>query len=98
MPTRPIAALFTSLPLDPRSSAALYRQLYDGVRHAILQGHLRVGTRLPSTRALADGLSLSRNTIALAYEQLLAEGYVEGRVGSGTYVSRAIPEQLLQAS
>lgn len=98
MPTRPIAALFTSLPLDPRSSAPLYRQLYDGVRHAILQGHLRAGTRLPSTRALADGLNLSRNTIALAYEQLLAEGYVEGRAGSGTYVSRALPEQLLHAS
>lgn len=98
MPTKPRPALFTSLPLDPRSAAPLYRQLYDGVRDAILRGHLLGGTRLPSTRALADDLSLSRNTVALAYQLLLAEGYVEGRIGSGTFVSPAIPDELLQAS
>src|SRR5262249_26443659 len=98
MPTRPKPALFTSLPLDPRSEAPLYRQLYDGVRDAILRGHLLGGTRLPSTRALAEELSLSRTTVALAYELLLAEDYVEGRIGSGTFVSRAIPDELLRAS
>jgi len=88
--------LFTSLPLDPSSSSPLHRQLYDGVRNAILRGALRPGTRLPATRALARSLGLSRNTVMTAFDQLLAEGYIEGRHGSGTFVSSSLPEQLLQ--
>jgi GntR family transcriptional regulator/MocR family aminotransferase len=90
-------ALFTSLPLDPRSSAPLHRQLCDGLRSAILRGLLSPGTQLPASRALAVDLDLSRNTVMAAFEQLLAEGYLEGRHGSGTYVSRSLPEQLLHA-
>jgi GntR family transcriptional regulator/MocR family aminotransferase len=63
-----------------------YRQVYAALRAAILRGDLRAGARLPSTRELAQTLRLSRITVQLAFEQLIAEGYVEARVGSGTYV------------
>jgi GntR family transcriptional regulator/MocR family aminotransferase len=73
----------------------MYRQLYNWVRKAILTGQLRPGTRLPSTRELAQELSVSRNTVMNAFEQLLAEGYLEGQVGSGTYVSHSLPDDML---
>ncbi len=82
--------------LDPDSSAPLYRQLYEALRNAILEGQLVARTRLPSTRILADELEVSRNTVLNAFEQLLAEGYLEGKVGAGTYVSSAPPDDLLQ--
>ncbi|HWS55899.1 MAG TPA: winged helix-turn-helix domain-containing protein, partial [Pyrinomonadaceae bacterium] len=82
---------------DPRERAPLYRQLYEALRRAILAGQLKPGARLPSTRELAEDLRVSRNTVMNAYEQLLAEGYVEGQTGSGTYVSRLLPEELLHA-
>lgn len=70
--------------LDGRGdlSARIYRQLLD----AVLDGRLRPGERLPPTRELARRLAVSRNTVALAYEQLVAEGVLTGRVGAGTYV------------
>jgi GntR family transcriptional regulator/MocR family aminotransferase len=89
---------FMSLPLDRRSAVPLYRQLYNGVRDAILDGDLEPGSRLPATRTLAVELGVSRNTTMNAFEQLLAEGYIVGRVGSGSYVSRSLPEHLLHAS
>jgi len=73
---------------------ALYQQVYEALRGAILSGRLLPGTRLPSTRALAGDLHVSRNTILLAYDQLYSEGYVEGRQGSGTYVATDLPEDL----
>lgn len=88
----------TGLSLDPRAPTALYRQLYDQLRDAILSGQLRRGTRLPSTRTLACELGISRHTILLAYDQLRAEGYVEGTIGAGTVVARVLPEALLHAS
>lgn len=78
--------------LDEGTPVPLYRQLYETLRSAILSGRLGPGTRLPSSRALAGALSVSRNTVATAYEQLRMEGYFEGRVGSGTYVSRSLPK------
>jgi len=60
--------------LDKTSSVPLYRQLYERVRLAILTGQLATGARLPATRTLADQLGVSRNTVYLAYQQLLAEG------------------------
>ncbi|HEX8292851.1 MAG TPA: PLP-dependent aminotransferase family protein [Pyrinomonadaceae bacterium] len=81
--------------LDGESPTPLYRQLYDCLRRAILSGQLAPGTRLQSSRETAAELNVSRNTVVNAYEQLLAEGYLEGQVGSGTYVSRALPEDLL---
>lgn len=73
----------------------LYQQLYLHLRTAILSGELPGGRKLPSTRALADELAVSRNTVLNAYEQLTAEGYVEGMEGSGTFVANILPEQLL---
>ena len=80
--------------LNAQSETPLYRQLYDSLRKAILAGLLAPGTRLQSSREIAKELSVSRNTVVNAFEQLLAEGYLEGQVGSGTYVSRALPEEL----
>ncbi len=74
------------------SSRAWHRQVFTQIRDAIRDGRLRSGDRLPPTRELALTLGLARNTIARAYEDLLAEGYVEGRVGSGTYVSAGLGE------
>ena len=60
-------------------------------------GSLRPGARLPATRALARELALSRNTVMAAFEQLHAEGYVDGRVGAGSFVSHRLPEAVLGA-
>lgn len=73
------------IPLSP-SGEPLYRQVYGGLRQAILAGTFRAGDRLPSTRGLARQLGLSRTVVVLAYDQLLAEGFAVGRIGSGTYV------------
>lgn len=73
----------------------LHRQVFDQVRDAILSGRLTPGWRLPSSRALATELLVSRNTILAAYDQLFAEGYTEGEIGSGTRVSRVLPEEVL---
>lgn len=80
------------LSVDPSAEAPLHRQIYDALRRAILSGQLRAGDRLPATRALAEELSLSRTTVAEAYDQLQAEGYVLGRHGSGTYVAPNLPD------
>jgi GntR family transcriptional regulator / MocR family aminotransferase len=70
----------------------LYRQIYRAFRNDILTRTLPPGERVPSTRALADLLKVSRNTAVLAYEQLLAEGYLETRVGAaGTVVAPVLP-------
>src|SRR5947207_7747170 len=68
--------------LDGRSGTTLQRQLYEGLRAAILGGRLHSGQRLPSTRSLAKDLAVSRNTVAGVFGQLVAEGYAEARVGS----------------
>jgi GntR family transcriptional regulator/MocR family aminotransferase len=86
-----------TLGLDRDAGVPLHRQLYEGLREAILSGRLRPGARLPSTRTLAEDLGASRNTVLAAFGQLLAEGYVEGRVGAGTTVASTLPETLLRA-
>ena len=75
-----------AIPLS-RDGQPLFRQVYQGMRQAILNGALGAGERLPSTRDLAEQLGISRTVVLLAYEQLLAEGFIAGRGGSGTYVS-----------
>ena len=82
--------------LDPSSSTPLYRQLYRSLRQAILQNRLLPSARLPSTRALADALDVSRNTVLSAFDQLTAEGYLTSHVGAGTYVSQDLPDELLR--
>jgi GntR family transcriptional regulator/MocR family aminotransferase len=81
--------------LDVSSMVPIHRQLYEKLRSGILAGRLRAGERLPSTRALAAELGVSRTTVVTAFESLLAEGYLEGKVGSGTYVASSLPEELL---
>lgn len=71
----------------------LHRQIYDSYRAAIVDGSLRPGQRIPSTRVLASELGVSRFPILNAHAQLLAEGYFESRVGAGTLVSHSIPGQ-----
>ena len=80
--------------IDRRAPNALYRQIYDAYRAAIVDRRLRSGQRIPSTRALASELGVSRFPVLNAYAQLLAEGYFETRVGAGTVVSNSLPEQL----
>ena len=80
------------LPFDRDAAVPFHRQVYDGFRAAIVEGVLRPGDRLPATRALADELRISRLPELTAYEQLLQEGYLEGRVGSGTFVAAAVPD------
>ena len=97
MAKRSTAAPFASVPLEESSSTPLYYQVYQRLRAAILLGQLSPGTRLPSTRQMASDLGVSRNTMMSAFDQLIAEGYVEGRVGAGTFVSPTLPEELLEA-
>jgi GntR family transcriptional regulator/MocR family aminotransferase len=73
--------------LDRASRTPLTRQIYMQVRSAVLSGALCPGTRVPSSRAMASKLGVARASVVLAYEQLLAEGYVESRQGSGTFIS-----------
>jgi len=83
--------------VDPDASAPLHRQVYAGLRDAIVAGRLATGARLPSTRALAAELDVARNTVTTAFEQLRAEGYVAGRTGGGTRVCEVIPDEMLRA-
>ena len=76
----------------------VYRWIYAALRTEILEGRLRPGSRLPSSRDLASQYRLSRGTIVTAFEQLKSEGYIEGTIGSGSYVSKVLPEQLLKVT
>jgi GntR family transcriptional regulator / MocR family aminotransferase len=79
--------------LDPTLSIPLFRQLYAGIREAVLGGRLPAGARVPPSRALAAELGVSRNTITLAYDQLVAEGYLQGRPRSGMQVAATLRPQ-----
>lgn len=79
------------LMLDRAARVPLQRQLREQLRQAMLEGRLSAGTRLPSTRALAQALGVSRTVTSSAYDELFAEGYLEGRPGSGTYVGSDLP-------
>jgi GntR family transcriptional regulator/MocR family aminotransferase len=83
--------------IDRLSAAPLYQQLYEQLRWSIEAGQLTPGTRLPATRTLAKELGVSRNTVLVAYDRLLAEGYLDGRVGSGTRVATRESVQELEA-
>jgi GntR family transcriptional regulator/MocR family aminotransferase len=90
---RPPDGLGPIVALDRRLAKPLHRQLYEGYREAVLDGRLRPGHRLPSTRMLAHELQISRIPVVTAFEQLVAEGYVESRVGAGSFVSAVLPDQ-----
>ncbi|MGH9703743.1 MAG: PLP-dependent aminotransferase family protein [Candidatus Acidiferrales bacterium] len=76
---------------------SLHQQLYRALRDLIRSGKWQHGKRLPASRALALELGISRNVVLMAYEELNAEGYVRCRMGSGTFVSAALPDSMLAA-
>ena len=85
-----------SMPFNPAGieldrRQGLTRQLYQALRLRVLDGRLASGTRLPASRDLATAMGISRNSVVRAYDQLYAEGFIEGRVGDGTYVAQLPP-------
>lgn len=75
----------------------LSRSLYLALRERVLDGRLRPGTRLPASRSLAQQLGVGRNTVIAAFDQLMTEGYLSSITGSGTFVSKELPESWLSA-
>ncbi len=90
---RVASGILPVIAIDRRSPEALHKQIYEGYRRAVLDGRLRPGERIPSTRVLAAELAVSRFPVLNAYSQLLAEGYFESRIGAGTAVSNSLPDQ-----
>src|SRR5580658_5342088 len=88
------SAIVPIITIDREGQLPLHRQVYDRYRAAILDGSLRPGQRVPSTRTLASELGVSRTPVVDAYAQLLAEGYFESWVGHGTVVSRSLTAQI----
>lgn len=89
-------AFLPTICLDAGSNTPIYRQMYEWFRLAILDGRLRPGQPVPSTRSLAAELRISRSPVLSAYEQLLSEGYLQTFVGAGTCVARSIPEDVFR--
>ncbi|ENM3689906.1 GntR family transcriptional regulator, partial [Yersinia enterocolitica] len=81
------------LKLDRQHNEPVYRQIYQRIKDAIVQGTLLPDTRLPSVRVLASEVGVARGTVENAYAQLIAEGFLQSRGQGGTYVSA----QLLDA-
>src|ERR1700758_5464629 len=83
--------------IDREEAKPLHQQVYDGYREAILRGDLIPGQKIPSSRELACEIQVSRFPVLHAYAQLLAEGYIESQIGSGTFVSSTLPEQMMSS-
>jgi GntR family transcriptional regulator/MocR family aminotransferase len=83
--------ILAAIPLERAAATPLFRQLYLQLKEAILAGGIAPSARLPATRELGRLLAVSRQTVLAAYEQLMAEGYLEGAVGKGTFVSASLP-------
>jgi GntR family transcriptional regulator/MocR family aminotransferase len=96
MPKNPSGFFLPAIAIARDSRVPLYKQLYEFIRQEILRGTLKKGLRLPSTRYLATELGISRNIVVIAFEQLLAEGYIESKTGAGTFVTNTLPEEVLQ--
>ena len=86
-----MSLLTSTLQLDRQAKLPMFRQLYAAIKQAILSGAMPPGMQLPPSRDFCLSLSISRQTVLNAYEQLLAEGYLCGAVGKGTYVSQQLP-------
>ena len=93
MPRIATGGVIGPLALNRQAAPPLYRQLYEDLRALILSGRLAPGSKLPSTRLLAAEHGVSRNTVLQAFDQLMGEGYVEGRRGAGSFVSRDLPHR-----
>ncbi|MFD2204980.1 PLP-dependent aminotransferase family protein [Kiloniella antarctica] len=94
MITRTTNTPLLEIDLNRHEAQPLQRQLFGQIRDLVLKGRLQPGERLPSTRYLAKELKCSRNTVLGAFDQLLAEGYLEGMTGSGTYISKELPDDM----
>ncbi len=97
MKKKPHAAAVPMIAVHRKGDKPLHRQIYDAFRAMILERRLQPGQQIPSTRALADQLGISRIPVLGAYAQLLAEGYIESRSGAGTFVTGSLSEQFLGA-
>jgi GntR family transcriptional regulator/MocR family aminotransferase len=86
----------SAIVIDPTSATAIHVQIYESWRKGILAGRFRRGERMPSTRELSASLGVARGTVAQAYEQLLAEGYLQTQRGAGTFVCGELPDTLGQ--
>jgi GntR family transcriptional regulator/MocR family aminotransferase len=97
MKKKPHGAAVPMIAVHRESEKPLHRQIYDSFRAMILERRLQPGQQIPSTRALADQLGISRIPVLGAYAQLLAEGYIESRSGAGTFVTSSLSDQFLGA-
>ncbi|KJZ47794.1 MULTISPECIES: PLP-dependent aminotransferase family protein [Pseudomonas] len=96
MTSEPLSLTFNPAGIELDRRQGLSRQLYQALRTRVLDGRLTSGTRLPASRDLAAALAISRNSVVRAYDQLYAEGFIEGRVGDGTYVAQ-LPQATVPA-
>ena len=97
MRKKPPGAAAPMIAVDRKGEKPLHRQIYDALRAMILERRLQPGQQIPSSRALADDLGISRIPVLGAYAQLLAEGYIESRSGAGTFVTSSLSDQFLSA-
>jgi GntR family transcriptional regulator / MocR family aminotransferase len=97
MRKKPHGAAVPMIAVDRNGQKPLHRQIYDAFRAMILERRLQPGQQIPSSRALASELRISRFPVLGAYAQLLAEGYIESRSGAGTFVTSSLSDQVLSA-
>lgn len=83
--------------LDRGNGQPIYRQLHRLLQQAILSRELPAGSKVPSSRLLAQELGIGRNTVTQVYEQLVLEGYVSSATGRGTFVADSAPDEILGA-
>ena len=96
--SRPLLGTSSSeIGIDRDDREPIQQQIARQIRSLVLSGRLKPQARLPSTRALSEELAVARATVVEAYEQLVSEGYLETRSGSGTRVAAELPESLLTA-
>src|SRR5215813_7708165 len=89
---------FEMVRLNPTASEPLHQQLYRQIRDELVSGSFgQNSSRLPSSRALATDLGISRLTVNLAFSKLHDEGYLQAKVGSGTFVAESLPETYLSS-
>src|SRR5580704_12520293 len=94
MKKKPHGAAVPLIAVHRKSEKPLHRQIYDAFRAMALDRRLPPGQQIPSSRALADELGISRIPVLGAYAQLLAEGYLESRTGAGTFVAASLAAEL----
>src|ERR1700685_3975770 len=97
MKKKPHGAAVPLIAVNRKSERPLHRKIHDSFRAMILERRLQPGQQIPSSRALADELRISRIPVLGAYAQLLAEGYIESRSGAATFVTSSLSDQFLGA-